>query len=459
MTTETDKRRVEAPGSLPKVGDPPGQVSKMYDIKLITPLVGGGVDPGENDPVTPIRVPEIRGHLRFWWRATRGAEFTSAKELRKREAAIWGNTKTPSAVTVRVAIKSATTPEKWAELVRETIPPKDGKPARTVWRLNLTQFGRTLPRYVMFPFEGESPKDNKPLKQPPFVTKSAEFQLTVSYKAGLEKDVEAALWAWTNFGGLGARTRRGCGALWCKELAPKDLDPQSLKEWMTNGLGSAAASQAREFPTVGKTILVKTAGDAEKAWKQAIELLQTFRQGPDVGRNPGSASNRPGRSRWPEADSVRGLTEHWAPAHKTSVTLGNPKQDPAFPRAEFGLPLIMHFKDDGVRDPRDYKILPPHATTDNDGRMGTPVIIRPILDQGKRAASLVTVLSTKPLEGVCLNLEGRFDNSRKKNGAVVRRPALASYPKSPLAGRSAAGSAVEGFVKYLTQSGFTEVSR
>ena len=43
--------------------------------KLITPLYGGGVEAGKTDSVTPIRGTEIRGQLRFWWRAMRGGQF------------------------------------------------------------------------------------------------------------------------------------------------------------------------------------------------------------------------------------------------------------------------------------------------------------------------------------------------------------------------------------------------
>ena len=72
------------------------------DIQVVTPMFGGGVEAGVPDPVTLIRPLSIRGHLRFWWRATRGAAFTTTKELKQRETEIFGNTEHPSAITVRV---------------------------------------------------------------------------------------------------------------------------------------------------------------------------------------------------------------------------------------------------------------------------------------------------------------------------------------------------------------------
>ena len=64
-------------------------VERKYE--LITPLFGGGVEAGKNDNITPISGKVIRGHLRFWWRATRGGQFNGDLEAMKaREAEIWG---------------------------------------------------------------------------------------------------------------------------------------------------------------------------------------------------------------------------------------------------------------------------------------------------------------------------------------------------------------------------------
>ena len=53
----------------------PDLVKQIRSYKVITPLFGGGVTPNEKDPVTTVRGSSVRGHLRFWWRATRGGEF------------------------------------------------------------------------------------------------------------------------------------------------------------------------------------------------------------------------------------------------------------------------------------------------------------------------------------------------------------------------------------------------
>ncbi|MDR1049133.1 MAG: type III-B CRISPR module RAMP protein Cmr1, partial [Synergistaceae bacterium] len=73
-----------------------------FDVELITPMYGGGAVAGVNDSSFPIRSPSVRGHLRFWWRATRGARFETAEELFREEEKIWGSTEKPSRTIVKI---------------------------------------------------------------------------------------------------------------------------------------------------------------------------------------------------------------------------------------------------------------------------------------------------------------------------------------------------------------------
>jgi len=76
--------------------------------------------------------------------------------------------------------------------------------------------------------------------------------------------------------------------------------------------------------------------DAQTAWKHAIEKLQMFRQGANLGRNPRRqqrASGVPaGRSRWPEPDLIRRRSKRNSPehAHEHPITGFTP-------RAAFGM--------------------------------------------------------------------------------------------------------------------------
>ena len=62
--------------------------------------------------------------------------------------------------------------------------------------------------YAAFPLQLEQGK----------VWKGAYFTLTITYPTQWSAEIEAALWAWETFGGLGARTRRGFGALHLLEI-------------------------------------------------------------------------------------------------------------------------------------------------------------------------------------------------------------------------------------------------
>src|SRR5438477_6686706 len=102
-----------------KLAPPPqvrrGDEERLYRIELITPLFGGGVEAGENDPTMPIRGTAIRGQLQFWWRATRGAGCDTLAELRERHRAVWGATESASPVVVEVADVEFSEPTPCAE--------------------------------------------------------------------------------------------------------------------------------------------------------------------------------------------------------------------------------------------------------------------------------------------------------------------------------------------------------
>jgi CRISPR-associated protein Cmr1 len=335
-------------------GHYPGLLLWQAAIRAITPVFGGGTTPGENDPVTMVRPSSIRGHLRFWWRAMQGAQFGKVEDLRKREGAIWGTTEIPSQILVEVQDLKAGRPEAYATFPSDRTFPK---------------FTTGYPAYALFPFQGNK-KDGI---APALARRDAEFRLTVRYPAEFRYEVFAALWAWTNFGGIGARTRRGCGALVCDFFAPKSA--ATLPQWWAAAkslMRAPPAGTEPAWPRVVKAPLVSPNTLApHAAWEAAVGLMREFRQGENVGRNRGSAPNRPGRSRWPEADSLRQITSAGDPRHQPSITASQP----AFPRAELGLPIVFHFKD--YQDAANNSELYPKLEQESR-RMASPVILRPL---------------------------------------------------------------------------------
>ena len=85
---------------------------KEYECTLITPMYGGGVEPGKVDRDMPVRASAIRGQLRFWWRLLHGADW-SPEHLFTEESALWGGISRGSGPQAsRVSLRVQATPIK-----------------------------------------------------------------------------------------------------------------------------------------------------------------------------------------------------------------------------------------------------------------------------------------------------------------------------------------------------------
>ncbi len=447
----------------PDVPKPGQQNQRSFEIELITPMFGGGVETRVNDPSFPIRPTSIRGQLQFWWRATVGAQYATRQKLRDAQSAVWGDTTQASRVQVRVELLDKPSEPRACAVIKPNHKGKD----QVFWE---PPFQNTALSYALFPFQGKPANKEGPKVDPASCIHTAKFRVTLLCPDNLWSQVEPALWAWVNFGGLGSRTRRGCGAIKCQELLAPDRTGllSRLKTYHSN-------SSPKEWPTLAAAIFVGSeTKDALAAWNVVIKLLRNFRQGDNVGRNPGQG-NRPGRSRWPEPETIRRVTQQRHSQHQRMANI----PDNAFPRAELGLPIVFHFKDQG--EPPDTVLYPDN---DSEGkkreRMASPLILKPLALQSGKAAPLILWLKTARLPGVDLRIKKKdLSSLRTELSEQVRStmqptdnegslplpdptfladPRLADYPNSPLAG-SANGSAIEAFLAFARAEGFTEVTR
>lgn len=346
--------------------------------KVITPLFGGGVVPGETDPVTVIRGSAVRGHLRFWWRATRGGEFSDLAAMKKYEDDLWGSASNASEVSLDVTVRDRGK----RFVVRrgdEELPV--GHPS--------SDYG-----YVAFPLEDDQ-----------YVREGIKFTLVLTYPTKFDDDIAATLWAWETFGGIGARTRRGFGALACTRVTVdgetqqgRGLEDDVLKQIKNEAKHHVSSGTfPADLPHLSRQlddlrITTRKYSNADEAWKALIKKLKDFRQ----SRRPSASDtppNVPGRSYWPEPDAIRRIfktpshARHGKPVSKTDK----------FPRAAFGLPIIFHFKDND--DPGQTSL-----QGANDERLASPLIIRPLLCTNNQAVGLVLVLDAPrhPPSGVKL---------------------------------------------------------
>jgi CRISPR-associated protein Cmr1 len=445
---------------------PTGETAHHYQVELITPMFGGGVEPRVNDPSFPIRPTTVRGQLQFWWRATVGARYATKNLLREEQSKVWGSTEYASPVQVLVENVQASDPSACAKYT----PRHDGK-LQLNWNTPFAGQQNALP-YVLFPFQGQLSKDRRRIEeQPASYIARANFRLILRCPKELWPQVEPAVWAWANFGGVGGRTRRGCGAVDCKTLAPKDAD--DLKAMWQQYMPELFPP--REWPTMASAILAGTpAGNAIEAWDQVIGKLRFFRQGNDFARDRGSP---PSRSRFPEPDTIRRITDSWKAGHEPRDENVIPD---GFPRAEFGLPIVFHFKD-GKKDATDTRPLEPYDTVlqpflaeegdtgpklDSEGfpvgetkdRMASPLILKPLRLAIGQSIPLILRLNTESPQRVELKNNKTHECLTRRRAVPVRHPDFASG-SSPINGRSPDGSALEAFLKYIEENGFEEVRR
>lgn len=369
------------PKSPPKTDRRKPPYSEDRSYRFLTYVFGGGVKVSDHekhrDAVTPVRVASVRGQLRFWWRACNPGQCQTVEELRQREGEIWGATSQAS--KVEIAVLSQPSPPRNVEVFAYEV--KNGK------KILVVQKGMREIAYGAFPLQ-PSREAQKAGAQPWVLYDygSSVFSLRFTYPEELRADVEAALWAWETFGGLGGRTRRGFGAILRAGASGTGAAEAGLSKYRENPHIAGAPSLHRARFATGS----KLRPNALEAWKDGLGLLQTMRQGRGFGRNdPPRESRKPaGRSRWPEPDEIRNLTGKAAPAHKNPVVTVS-----RFPRAAFGMPIVFHFHPGSPDEPGsmgDPDMKPLQLQPVGFDRLASPLIVRPIADgRGFRAAALV----------------------------------------------------------------------
>jgi CRISPR-associated protein Cmr1 len=234
------------------------------------------------------------------------------------------------------------------------------------------------------------------------------FTLTLSFPTDKQtvNDVQATLWAWDTFGGIGARTRRGFGALACEQVSARNGDQQfPTQGWQweyqaanrqqveqqlfrDGGHFVAKGSWAANVPHLSrstahyKVVVLNNNPDEYSVWKHLIKALKDFRQERDANF---------GRSHWPEPDAIRARTGQSLPAHR--IPKHASPLNTKFPRAAFGLPIIFEFQN-GAPDAGTVGQDPRKTTLSGAGvtRLASPLILRPLACGNGQYVGLALVL-------------------------------------------------------------------
>ena len=460
-------------------------------VELLTPMFGGGVEPGEVDPVTPVSAKAIRGHLRHWWRIFCGDTLENTTGLNPtelmfaRETEIFGSSDIGSAFDVVISDFKGLTIVNKAEYNRASYAlfsdadtlcrPGLKFTVRIAWTKQFAARTATLLRN-----RSKSNRTRQKQGRPALPTPQP-LDL-------LQEQLSIARWAWLNFGGVGGRTRRGLGVL---RVTDKGASHFSLEE-----RGSFRHRLPNDPVSIEVLRGATTGGDAVEAWYRALELYRDFRQSfrgrardkrvvkPDKDRKveryyAQTLRDVAGQTRWPEPDSIREITDSRLAGQSVFLKDGDivaadtPSAErvqyrnhsgrvtsgpvPAFPRAILGLPIVFHFADspnrasakanilDQQMDPKDTTLM--RTNHDSVGeRMASPVITRPIRIEGRWYPALI-IVRTPQLDGLTATL--------KPTGTAIAHdqivnPAFGVNP--PMNGKA---SALDALVQYAVSKGFT----
>lgn len=389
------------PDKLPEVKRPENMCSDTFHINIITPMMGGGVEAGEVNESNPVRISELRGILRFWWRLIHN----NNNSLLESESRLWGSTKNKSRVIINVP---DILPVKFRSYMKDFDFKRYGNEAYSLFP--------AAPKRERGQIVEGSGKD--------IAREGLNFTLRITYPREFQDEIRLTIASLIYFGGVGSRTRRGLGSLSCDNALP------SVKEVL-----GAASSITLWRKRVNHT-------DALKAWSDILGLYKEYRQ----QRNSTGDKRHPGRSRWPEPDSIRQITGCSLPRHRRPVNnIIAPVQ--SFPRAALGLPIIFKFKDDCKHD-RIKSDLEPYQTTlkpkddpEHDrkyNRMSSPVITKAMYDKNILYSAVVILPHSDHNDFFSHGLE-----LAEVPDHVINRPAY---------------DAVSGFEDFISARGFQRVT-
>lgn len=324
-----------------------GRKEESWRFTVITPMIGGDAEQWKLNKEAPVRTQSVKGMLRFWWRALQ--ESCNAEELLKRERRIWGGGQTSDGRCSPIRI--------WID------QPDTDSPVE--WKNPVS------PAYVYFPIMQsfkESEKRKGLVAAAGFsFTLYASYPLNVSDNIDYKKELHDTLLMWMLFGGVGARTRRGCGSLFCKELC----DEYEIKN--IEDIQRVLISLSKGDDKMGKQPRLKNAqlyyaqGDKSvniaAQWSALMESYAGFRQ---------HRNGQAGPSFWPEPNCIRVLMHKFKRSHPANL----------FPRSVFGLPIIFYFPHGKTNIEGKFTLLPYEEKTqphkEQRKRFPSPVIIKMI---------------------------------------------------------------------------------
>lgn len=405
-------------------------------LEVITPVMLGGLTPGQVDRRMPVRPDSVRGALRYWFRAgvapflvaerPDAARDPSIDALRRLEAAVFGDTKRASPVVIR---GTGVRPPSGAREAVETLNPPRGQQWRGLNYMGLwTWRGRQPPEVLA---EGAHLElDLRLRRSQPHEASDGKTEESVLV---LEPDLlaqvmGATLWMWVTFGGLGRSVRRGWGSL---EVAESTLPHPAGVRWgarpahrteLLQRLNAESSAVLDTFTAAFKES-TKHRWDRGRGHRQVrhLDQIEYFSALHTAHRDPLAALNEAG-SLFQDFRSAqrRPQVGLGAPLPDTSELKRSLRQTGYVPqnvdRAAFGLPIQYTFP--SLRG-RQTKLVPKGQGLD---RVASPLIFRVMRHaQGHTVALHNFVGAGDPMQGKAVSQTEAADPIVKPDAAIVKQ--------------------------------------
>lgn len=254
-----------SPPSLPKIST---RATFPCTLELVTPAFLAGANP-KNPEDCDLRPATLRGLLRWWWR-TMHAGYVDVETLARLEAALWGDTATGSAITLRVQKKGESKPtlyDKFAAARNNKLrTPQDKKTTQGLWYLSYGMHDGGKQRQYVSP--GTSWKLTISVRDTVFYREDAagkpiKDSLRMIDKRIVLDQAMTALWWLCTLGGVGSKSRKGFGCF----APPPEMDLY---------YGAAFVSKGKEYR--------QKAGIPEQEFQPRWAQSPSLRQMVDLGR-------------------------------------------------------------------------------------------------------------------------------------------------------------------------------
>ena len=346
-----------------------------YGLKVITPCLCAGANPADD---AEIRVPSIRGQLRWWFRTLGGFNSLPLKglSLRAQEDLIFGHAAGDKGTGSKLLLQIQ-------------------QPKPEFFRMT----GKSPPAYVL-----STPlRDKERLAIKP----GHHFDIRLGWRGNdfPSDEIAALISVFAHLGGLGFRSRRGFGALAIDAFAQNNLPTLTAALKAFNKTSSLILRQLRTSASILDAVSCQNLlsdwlqnwrhhGQMEQAWKWDNKALKLGRW-IDIPLQTKEANQTKIGFPYARRDHNEGLAALHLARPKTNPVQPKGKDGEVF-RAALGLPIIQQYS--SIADPkhpesqapkrmREVKWHPVYdqekAQEDRDysgeGRFASPVLIRPYL--------------------------------------------------------------------------------